>query len=225
MKKKPNAAISKPSQPGKGCIGEEVSSETSEGRAYLATVPEVNPAAVIQAFSITGKQDINALTSELHSASDAVVKGNTAHMERMLVSQAHALDAIFAALARRAALNIGEYPDAVDTYMRLALRAQSQCRATLETLATIKNPPNVAFVKQANIANGPQQVNNGEAVPISRAEEKQNRPTELLEAPHAKSEWLDTRAPGTASAGDSSLETLATINGSTNAGGQSQRQP
>jgi len=44
--------------------------------------------------------------------------------------------------------------------MRLALRAQSQCRATLETLAVIKNPTTVAYVRQANIANGPQQVNN-----------------------------------------------------------------
>ena len=43
--------------------------------------------------------------------------------------------------------------------MRLALKAQGQCRATLETLATIKNPP-VVFARQANIAQGPQQVNN-----------------------------------------------------------------
>jgi hypothetical protein len=38
---------------------------------------------------------------------------------------------------------------------------ESQCRTTLETLATIKNPPDVAFVKQANYAAGPQRVNNG----------------------------------------------------------------
>jgi hypothetical protein len=37
----------------------------------------------------------------------------------------------------------------------LALKAQSQCRATLETLAAIKNPQPVAFVRQANIAHGP----------------------------------------------------------------------
>lgn len=34
-------------------------------------------------------------------------------------------------------------------------KAQSQCRATLETLAAIKNPP-VIYAKQANISNGPQ---------------------------------------------------------------------
>ena len=31
--------------------------------------------------------------------------------------------------------------DKRDRYMRLALKAQAQCRATLETLATVKNPP------------------------------------------------------------------------------------
>jgi hypothetical protein len=36
------------------------------------------------------------------------------------------------------------------TYLRLGLKAQSQCRATLETLAAIKNPRPVAFVQQAN---------------------------------------------------------------------------
>ena len=40
--------------------------------------------------------------------------------------------------------------------MRMAMKAQNQCRMTLETLATIKNPP-VVFAKQANINNGGQQ--------------------------------------------------------------------
>ena len=55
---------------------------------------------------------------------------------------------------------------------KLALKAQSQCRATLETLAAIKNPP-VIFVKQAN---GHQQVNNG--VAASHTAEKQNQQNE-----------------------------------------------
>lgn len=50
---------------------------------------------------------------------------------------------------------MGEYLNATDTYLRLALKAQAQCRATLQTLAEIKNPRPVAFVKQANIAHGP----------------------------------------------------------------------
>lgn len=81
-----------------------------------------------------------------------------------LTAQAAAIDAIFPEPARRGALNLGEYLSASETYFRLALKAQSQCRATLEALAEIKNTHPVAFVQQANIAHGPQQVNYG-AVP------------------------------------------------------------
>jgi hypothetical protein len=38
--------------------------------------------------------------------------------------------------------------------MRLALKAQSQCRATLETLALINNVP-VVFARQANVSRNP----------------------------------------------------------------------
>ena len=39
-------------------------------------------------------------------------------------------------------------------YMRLTLKAQGQRRATLETLAAIKNPTTM-FARQANITQGP----------------------------------------------------------------------
>lgn len=77
--------------------------------------------------------------------------------------QATALDAIFTALAHRASVNLGHYPETAERYLRMALKAQSQCRMTLESLATIKNPP-VVYARQANINHGgQQQVNNGEA--------------------------------------------------------------
>jgi hypothetical protein len=75
--------------------------------------------------------------------------------------QAHTLNAIFNDLARKAAKS--EYINQMESHLRLALKAQGQCRATLETLAAIKNPQPVAFVRQANIAHGPQQVNNSGA--------------------------------------------------------------
>ena len=79
----------------------------------------------------------------------------------MLSAQAVAFNAVFAEMARRAALNMGEHIGATESYMRPALKAQSQSRATVETLATIKNPP-VVFARQTNINNGgQQQVNNG----------------------------------------------------------------
>ena len=102
----------------------------------------------------------------------------------MLVAQAHTLQARFYELARRAGFNLGEYINAGETYMRLALKAQSQCRATLETLATIKNLAPLTFVKQANIAQGPQHVNNGvqSASEGSRARETKIPQNKLLAA-------------------------------------------
>lgn len=110
-----------------------------------------------------GDQSLTHLLAALRIHGEAVNRGDLSASERMLNSQAVALNAIFAEMARRAALNLGTYIDAGERYMRLALKAQSQCRATVETLAAIKNPPTV-FARQANINNGgQQQVNNGPA--------------------------------------------------------------
>lgn len=204
---------------------ETVSSETPQGRAKLAVIPVVQSALVIESFAVSGKADVGDLVAELRKKGDAIIGGDLSSAERMLDAQAHALDAIFANLARRASANMAEgYLQASDTYMRLALRAQSQCRATLETLATIKNPP-VVFAKQANIANGPQQVNNGQASTVARTEQKTIPPTELLEAPHAKPEWMDAGTARTATASNPPLETVGAIHRTANAARQGRREP
>jgi hypothetical protein len=79
--------------------------------------------------------------------------------------------------------------------MRIALRAQAQCRATLETLAMIKNPP-VVYARQANIANGPQHVKNGG---LSRSPVNEIQQTKLSGEsnelrPDAESQSLANRA-------------------------------
>jgi len=94
-----------------------------------------------------------------------------------------------------------------ESFLKLALRAQSQARATLEALAAIKNPPMV-FAKQANIAHGHQQVNNGIPMP-PRAEQIESKPNELLEYGHG--ERLDARAAGTASGSDQTLAALELV--------------
>jgi hypothetical protein len=140
--------------------------------------------------------------------------GDLKKAETMLVAQAATLNAVFCELARRSALNMGEYLGAAETYMRLALKAQAQCRATLETLATIKNPP-VVFARQANINNGgQQQVNNG-AAPASapdpaRAANLPAAPTGLLE--RNDGERMDTGATCTASGADPHMEAVGAVN-------------
>jgi hypothetical protein len=177
--------------------------------------PSVRAAVTTQAFSKQfGELDLNRLVEELAAQAKSVNDGNLQRPEAMLIAQAHTLEAVFHELLRRAALNMGECLGAAETYTRLALKAQSQCRATLETLATIKNPTSVSIVRQANIAHGPQQVNNAPA-PVAEhscARESENRPNELLEAQRAASKWLD---PGTASAtigGTPEVETVGAVN-------------
>ena len=201
--------------------GEIVSTETPQGRARLAMMPEVNAAGIMHVLNCIGEPDLDVLIDRIHKAGDAVTKGDMGDAERMLAAQAHALDSMFSSLARRAKAQdtLPQY----EAHMKFALRAQSQCRATLETLATIKNPPNVAFVKQANIAHGPQQVNNGQAV--ARTEQNANPPTELLEAPHAKPEWMDTRAPRAAASSNPPLEAVGAVHRPANAARQGRREP
>jgi hypothetical protein len=101
---------------------------------------------------------------------------------------------------------MGEYIEASEKYMRLALKAQAQCRATIETLAAIKNPP-LVIAKQANISAGHQQVNNGNP---PRAEVSSKQPNELLE--HSHEPRLDPGATGTTGSRDPKMVPLEASN-------------
>ena len=85
------------------------------------------------------------------------MKGDLSLATRMFTSQAFALDTLFTEMARRAGLNMGQYPDAADRYMRLALKAQGACRSTLEALARL-HQPREQTVKHVHINNGGQAV-------------------------------------------------------------------
>ena len=174
--------------------------------ARVALRPTVQAAATTQSFRLFTNEtaDFSALVDELGVQVSAVQNGELGRPEAMLVAQAHTLDAIFNHLARRAALNLGEYLGTVETYMKLALKAQSQCRSTIEALSEMKNPRHVAFVKQANIAHN-QQVNNG-----PRAQENEIKQSKLLE--QTDGERLDTRTQGAASGVNSEMETVEAVN-------------
>lgn len=187
--------------------------------AALATSPELAAYRVINGAerkSGLGDQiDVPTLLGAMRDQAVTVNNGDLRQAEAMLINQATALQTLFARLAER-----GMSCDAIQAFeanMRMALRAQSQCRATLETLALIKNPRQVAFVKQANIANGPQQVNNGIEPEASRARENENQQSKQSEANH---ELLpDTRASALTGAIDPQMETLGEIHRAENARG------
>ena len=120
---------------------------------------------------------------ELQKAGSEVVRGDLSRIEYALTNQFLTLDAIFANLAERSQRQ--QYINQADTYLRLALKAQAQARATAEALALLKNP--MPYIKQANIAQGHQQVNNMYASTsahtgiASHAEKSASAPNKLLE--------------------------------------------
>jgi hypothetical protein len=156
--------------------------------AEAAIRPSINAAATMRHFKgqvLPGTIPITDLVEALTRQSESVNKGDLHRCEAMLTSQAQTLEAIFTDLAIRAARNFGEYNHTAEMYMRLALKAQSQCRATIEAIAEMKNPKPIAFVKQANIAHGPQQVNNTENQSFragTRVRENEIPQNKLLEA-------------------------------------------
>lgn len=181
--------------------------------------PTVQAAVTLKEYNKScGDLDLSGLIDSLAEQTRASSDGDLRRAEAMLTAQAHTLDAIFNNLARRAALNMGEYMQACETYLKLALRAQSQCRATWETLSTIKNPPLVGYARQANIAHGHQQVNNASPIPkdASRAGKNPNLQNKLLEEHDAKR--LDTRATGTAGTAHPAMATLGEVDRSENPG-------
>lgn len=115
------------------------------------------------------------LLVELRQAGDEAVAGKLDRYERMLASQALTLDCMFQNLAERAGRQ--QTLPGLETLLRMALKAQSQSRATVEALAAIKNP--MPYIRQANIAQGHQQVNNGRG--RARAEKSESAPNKLLE--------------------------------------------
>lgn len=201
----------------------ELRKDDDAATAYAQTMsrPEVRAASTIQILE-GDNLDLDALVIEMRNQVAAVHQGKMERGEAMLIAQAHTLDALFGNLARRSVANMhAGHGEAAERYMRIALKAQSQCRTTLETLAEIKNPRPVAFVKQANISNGPQQVNNGIPAP-AHAGELFNQPNELSGDSH---ELLpDTRASQAARRINQEVETMGEIHRTVNRRRQGQER-
>jgi hypothetical protein len=185
--------------------------DKSEARIMAEVAMQPLASHVITANLFTegtvGNVDLTESFQVMEDEIKKVQNGDLSALEATLTAQVITLDKIFIEMARRAAINMGQYRDTVAVYMKLALKAQSQCRTTIQALAEIKNPQPVNIVKQANIANGPQQINNGAAQPDSRVEKNQNQPNELLEVQHG-SETLDSRATSETIRKDSAMATL-----------------
>uniref|UniRef100_A0A6M3M1G6 Uncharacterized protein n=1 Tax=viral metagenome TaxID=1070528 RepID=A0A6M3M1G6_9ZZZZ len=178
--------------------------ETTEAaKARVALTPEYQSAAVMFSCRNLADTPIVALAAELKTQAAALKQGDMSRAEDMLLAQAHALNGLFSNMVSRA-MGANQL-DTFDSHMRIALKAQNQCRATLQTLGELKSPKQVAFVRQANIGNQVQ-VNNG--TKPARTRKNQKVPNELLEVENG--ERMDTRAASAASNADPAMETLGT---------------
>jgi hypothetical protein len=154
--------------------------------------------------------DLQYTQAMLEKSIGEVKQGNLADVEAMLFSQAYALNVMFATLMTRA--NRQEYMPSTQALMGLAFKAQNQSRATLQALVDLKQPRQPTFVKQANISQGHQQVNN-------LAEKNQIAQNKLLEG---QAYDLDIRPQGKAKGINSGMEAMGKIHGGKNSGRQSE---
>lgn len=185
----------------------------------LATQSSFNATSVMASYQTGAMESLGGADFQEHwpavmKTVRKVLDGDMNHPQAMLLSQAMTLESMFNALAERAAKNIGVHLPTTEAYMRMALKAQAQCTATLRVLGELKSPKQVAFIKQANVAHGHQQVNNGTptepAADAARAhEEKSIQSNELLTEQHGTT--LDFGATGGASRGNQTVEAVGEV--------------
>lgn len=122
----------------------------------------------------------------IKARADKAANGDLEGPSAMLMAQALTLDNIFTEYARIALANLSKHMDASERYMRLALKAQANSRATLEALAKL-HQPREQTVRHVHVNEG------GQAVIADQIHHHAggNQNAEAVKQPHAP-------GPGTA---------------------------
>jgi hypothetical protein len=127
-------------------IKQTVDETKDQATARVLLEPAVRHGLTSSAFAakaLGNSTDLPGITDYagfVAAAGEKAENGDLAIASRMLAAQAITLDSMFTEFARRAALNMGQYVDATDRFGRLAMKAQSNCRSTLEALAKLHQP-------------------------------------------------------------------------------------
>ena len=134
-------------KPNHKLLVEQTSNETgAQAMARKLLQPTIKNAVAASTFtsnligSDLEKPGLSDYAQHVQAVSHKAQTGDLTMASQMLAAQAVTLDSMFAELARRAALNMSDYIDAAERYGRLALKAQGNCRATLEALAKLHQP-------------------------------------------------------------------------------------
>jgi len=136
-------AKAKPNEGGKDVLGVTLKAGKSEAQALTDVTldPAAHAMSIARPFNqgVFGKTGVSETFNSVQEHTNAAKAGDLGHYRAMLAGQAISLNSIFTEMSRRSALNMGEYMDAAERYMRLALKAQAQSRATIEALERITN--------------------------------------------------------------------------------------
>ena len=178
----------------------------------------ISNSCVIQSFHLNGNDlDLDACVRTLKATAKRVTDGDNADLERMLSAQVMALNSVFTSLATRA--NNANLMPHMETFMRFALKAQNQCRATIDTLAQIRNPRQTVITKQANISNGPQvnsTLHQGSEQQFSSLKNSEIEQNKLLSHEQAERPYMDTRTESQTSGDYPTMAALGKVNGANN---------
>ena len=201
--------------------------EAEQKTARILTNGAFNAVLLEGYGNVEGMPDLSVLYEHLQDNARGLKTDEGCRLHRaegMLLSQATALQTMFIDLALRAKRQ--QNREWLQTLTSLALRAQGNCTQTLRVLAELRSPRQPVFAKQANIAHGAQQVNNGtDNFPTStrvRAREAATVQNELLEADHGQR--LDIGAPAATGCADQRLDTVGQVHRAEDVGGKGARQ-
>jgi len=187
--------------------GDDEARRAGVARAHrMASAVEMPSDIALAAYLHVENVDWDVFRDDLRAATEKLRRNDLSHVEDMLMQQAAALQVIFTRMAQNGLL-MGTSPT-VDMFLRHALKAQAQCRATLETLAAVKNPPAV-YARQANVTTGPQQINN--KVVLAAAAGRESHELSANREP-----------PALAGPGDPPMATVGTIDGAAHRGRQGE---
>ncbi len=160
-KKKTSLAKSKTKEPSTLSIAKDkAKTKDRQFAEVILTSTNINTVTAVNYVSnaISGEINMTDAVAVMKDKVATVNNGNMQELEGTLTAQIVSLDTVFNSLALKS--RDSDTMPKMESYLRLALKAQAQCARSIEVLANIKNPP-IVYAKQANIANGNQQVNNG----------------------------------------------------------------
>jgi hypothetical protein len=189
--------------------------ENSKFAQLLLQTPAQTAVLSADMLSEKGENIAKELRAEQQAIIDRVRGGDMADMEALLVGQALTLQAMFTKYGMLINQNTNNVKN-MQAVFNMAMKAQSQSRATIEALTALKYPKQVVITKQANITNGNQQVNNRVDVNFAtntrthaQARENTINQNELLEVDNG-TQAMDGRATLRTGTENKELATVAT---------------